>query len=112
MKLVDLKSHKALGNLEGATPTDNQITTLYQVHRRMMIMAFAISKAGNFQVKCTVNGETTMAPLDVNLNYVFDAYERAVALDSVEWLKERDVHTRTLMVSFMRDGLSQGAALK
>ena len=47
-----------------------------------------------------------MAPLDVNQNYVEDAYERGLHRNSLTWLMERDKMTRTLMIKHMKEGLS------
>ena len=69
--------------------------------------------AGNFPYICSRDGpQDVHAPLDINMNYVDWAYERALAMDCLPWLKERDEYTRTLMVSYLRSGYSQGTALK
>jgi hypothetical protein len=80
---------------------------------QMRIMANAISKGGNFTMTCSVLGPgTIMAPLDVNLNYADDALHKALIMKNPQWMKERDRETRTLMISYIQDGMSQGAALQ
>ena len=55
-------------------------------------------------------------PLDVNLNYA-DMVLRLTTQRAggqrgmVSWMREKDLHTRGIMVELMRSGMSQGEAL-
>ena len=113
LKVFDMKSHKALGKTNGVAPEGGVITTIHQYWKHARVMAYAMSMAGNFSFTCAKKGHQPVhAPLDVNMNYVDWAYDRALTMNSLQWLKERDEYTRTLMVSYLRSGYSQGSALE
>ena len=111
LKALDMKAHKSTGNTTGLD-TPGGINTLYQWYRHARTMAYAIAKAGNHTFKCKEKGDVLMAPLDVNQNYVEDAYERGLHRNSLTWLMERDKMTRTLMTKHMKEGFSQGVAMQ
>jgi hypothetical protein len=112
MKVVDMKTHKSIGTSTGLEPATG-IHTIHDYYRHMRIMVNALAKAGNFATSCKSLGEgTIMAPLDVNLNYVDEAYELAIRRNSLQWLRERDTMTRTHMVRLFKLGHSQGWALQ
>ena len=111
MKVVDMKTHKATGSTSGLVRSGG-INTLYDWYVCARTMAYALAKAGNHVVNCKEKGpDTLMAPLDINQNYVEDAYEKGLARNSLTWLLERDKLTRTHMVTFLKEGYSQGVAL-
>ena len=113
LKVFDMKTHKALGRTNGVAPEGGVIQTIHQYWKHARVMAYAMSMAGNFPFTCAKKGQQPVhAPLDVNMNYVDWAYERALLMNSLPWFKERDEYTRTLMVSYLRMGYSQGSALE
>jgi hypothetical protein len=102
-----------LGKTNGVQTEGGVIKTVHQYWRHGQVFAYAISMAGCYAFKCAKKGDVpTHAPLDTNLNYVNWFYERGLHVNSLAWLKERDEYTRTLMVSYLRRGYSQGASLE
>ena len=107
-------------DLDKHTPTDGkklisgpQLLGIQCQYDQMRIMAYAVSKGGNFTMNCSVLGPgTIMAPLDVNLNYADDALHRALRMKNPQWMLERDRETRTLMIVYIQEGMSQGEALR
>ena len=84
----------------------------------LRILANASAKSGNFVVdsKTEKEGKVVFAPLDVNLDYADHAFRMTLkqpgtAWTMMKWLEERDLHTRGLMINFMRSGYPQGEAL-
>ena len=61
-------------------------------------------------------GASFMHQLDVFINYVEDAYRRAIRTpDPIKWIRERDEKTRAKMIEYMRDpdqNLPAGKALQ
>ena len=84
----------------------------------LRIIANAVAKAGNYLVRsATGEGEVTFAPLDVNVNYADECLRRASAWSvdgrvATAWLREKDLLTRGTAVMLMRQGLTQGQALR
>jgi hypothetical protein len=113
IKVFDMKTHRALGKTNGVAPEGGVINNIHQYWKHARIMAYSLAMAGNFPFTCAKKGSVEVhAPLDVNMNYVDWAYDRALSMNSLPWLKERDEYTRTLMVSYLRAGYSQGTALE
>jgi len=92
---------------------------VYEYYFALRILANASAKAGNYLVDSFVSqagDKVVYAPLDVNMTYA----DRCLQLtldrqlrpwEAVEWLREKDLHTRAIMVSKMRQGYPQGEAL-
>jgi len=110
MKLLKAEQHKAMGTTTGL-PLRNQVETIHDYYNKMKIMAFALAKAGNHTFQCKTLGEVINAPLDTNLMYAEESYERALRRGSLQWLRERDEMTRTQMIWYFKQGYSQGCAL-
>jgi hypothetical protein len=113
MKFIKLDKHKASStDVQTFKMIDPGLSGINKIYKEMRIMANAMAKAGNFMVTCSYTGkETIMAPLDVNLNYADDAFQRAIKMGTAAWLRERDQMTREIMVDKIKDGISQGVAL-
>ena len=84
----------------------------------LRILANASAKAGNYTVPSMAEKDTTVvyAPLDVNLDYADLAFRNALKQTGspyamMKWLEDNDLHTRGLMINFMRGGFPQGEAL-
>ena len=85
----------------------------------LRILAYASAKAGNYEADSFVEqggSKVNFAPLDVNLNYADRALMQALDRqlrphEALAWLREKDLHTRALMISKMRSGYPQGEAL-
>ena len=82
-------------------------------------LAYASAEAGNYGVDSFIEQggiRVNFAPLDVNMNYADRALMQALdrqlrPQEALAWLREKDLHTRALMVSKMRSGYPQGEAL-
>ena len=109
--------------LPGVTVTvdelpDRVVKDIFSYYWALRVYANAAAKAGNYLVDSTTEPgkKVTFAPLDKNVDYADHAIRQATAREGsqgqmVDWLRERDVHTRGLVVNFMRNGMSQGEAL-
>ena len=112
-RFVTLEKHKAIDG-EKIVPSDS-LPGIQAQYSQMRIMANALAKAGNFKMTCSILGpDTIMAPWDINMNYADDAFYKGLAMrdSGAQWLRDRDKTTRTIMVSKIRDGMSQGEALR
>ena len=95
---------------------DEAVRDVVQYHFALQVLGNANAKAGNYEVE--ENGHKVVyAPLDINSSYADHALRKASnrpggQYNIVEWLREKDLHTRGLMVTYMRSGISQGASLK
>ena len=108
---VQLEKHMPLDGIK--LKSGPHLQEIQMQYDQMRIMANAVAKAGNFEVTCSVLGPNTiMAPLDVNQNYADDAFHKALMMRNPKWLLERDQQTRTLMIAKIKDGMSQGEALR
>ena len=84
----------------------------------LRILANASAKAGNYLVpsKAEKDANVVFAPLDVNLDYADLAFRNTLKqsgspYSTMKWLEDNDLHTRGLMINFMRGGYPQGEAL-
>ena len=94
------------------------VRNVSQYYFQLRILANASAKAGNYQwdSKEEKDCKVIFAPLDVNMDYADFAFRTTMrqpgdAWTLKNWLEERDLHTRGLMVNYMRGGYPQGEAL-
>ena len=94
------------------------ISNVASYYFALRVLANASAKAGNYEFDSKVEKGTKVifAPLDTNLDYADHAFRMALkqnlsAWETLKWIEERDLHTRGLMVNFMRGGYPQGEAI-
>jgi len=85
----------------------------------LRVLGNAYAKAGNWLVprKSNPSEQIRFAPLGINMRYADEALNYVLksglnGTEAVSWIRERDHLTRGHMISFMKDGLSQGEALE
>jgi len=103
--------------MEGKEQTE-VISNVASYYFALRVLANASAKAGNYEFGSKVEKGTKVifAPLDTNLDYADHAFRMALkqnlsAWETLKWIEERDLHTRGLMVNFMRGGYPQGEAI-
>ena len=97
---------------------DLKISNVVGYYWGLRTLAYAYAFAGIEDAPSHLypGAQVTNAPLDVNIDYADDALRAATNLDAnphaaLAWLEDRDIKTRSSMVSLMRQGWPQGEAL-
>ena len=95
------------------------INTIVQYYFGLRLLGHGTAYACNYEVesKADPKVKVIMAPLDINVQYADEALRVASAWTcrpdvALEELRSRDVATRSTMVTYVRQGYSQGEALK
>lgn len=94
---------------------DQIVSDVVAYYFALQVLANACAKAGNW-VLWEDGANVVFAPLGVNMEYAYHALRKATARGGgqrniLDWLREKDLYTRGLMVNYMRGGMSQGGAL-
>ena len=97
---------------------DPQVRSIVDYYWCLRILAYAVARTGNYQVKDPNDGTKMIlyAPLSTNLDYADEALRKALTHNQDQqkatgWRRERDLLTRGIMVAHIRSGMPQGLAL-
>ena len=94
---------------------DEVVQDVVTYYNALKVLANGSAKAGNYIVKVD-DKDVLFAPWDVNTNYADMSLRKATARgcgqhNMLEWLREKDLYTRGLMVNYMRGGMPHGACV-
>ena len=95
------------------------INSIVQYYFGLRLLGHGTAYACNYEVdsKADPKVKVIMAPLDINIQYADEALRVASCWScrpdvALEELRSRDIATRSTMVTYVRQGYSQGEALK